>query len=157
MSIGSPDVEDLQSQIEPLIGKMKIKYPHWINAPDGSQPDSWCGECGYFKMRNLRRHNKKHRDEYNLDGGWRTEEEHFCFCQHCGVRLSVCLTDYGLDEEIRHYQENGLCTSASINAYEINELLERVEYGDDEETLERRQAVVEVARQFLAQVNGVPA
>lgn len=146
------EVTALIEQIRPMIGKMPIKYPRWISTPEGDLGTEWCSDCGYYKVRNLRRNDRKRRSDYILDGGWRTEEEHFCFCKACGVTLDVCLTDYGAEEAIRTFEECGFSTSQQQDAYELSELLDRVEYASHSgDNPDQRAAVVALAKAFLAE------
>lgn len=41
------------------------------------------------------------------DGGWRTKADGPRFCENCGVQLSVCLTGYGAESELDHFEEHG--------------------------------------------------
>lgn len=146
-----PEVTALLARVEPLADRTKRPYPRWISTPDGDEGSEWCSDCGYFKVRNLRRHDRRRREDYILDGGWRTEEDHFCFCAGCGVQLDVCLTDYGVQEAIATFEECGFSTSRAHDAYEISELLNAVEYrsDDDAETEDTRARVIAIAQQFL--------
>lgn len=147
-----PEVEVLLERIRPLTPKLRLPYPRWIVTPDGDLGSEWCGDCGYYKVRNLRRHDRKRRGDYILDGGWRTEEESFKFCAACGVRLNVCLLKYGVLEEVAHYEEWGFSTNAGEDAYEISEMLSAVEYrADNDDEADLRQRVVAVAERFLAE------
>lgn len=156
MSCGQyvPEVTALADQIRPVIGKMPIRYPRWISTPDGDLGSEWCSDCGYYKVRNLRHRDRKRQRDYILDGGWRTEEDHFCFCEGCGVRLNVCLTDYGAEEAIRTFEECGFSTAKNQDAYELVELLERVEYASNSgDNTDQRAAVVAIAQAFLVQAS----
>lgn len=147
------EVTLLEERIHPIFKGIKIRYPRWISTPDGDQGEEWCSDCGYYKVRNLRRRDRKRRTDYILDGGWRTEEDHFCNCVACGVILDVSLTDYGLEEAVRTFEECGLSTSTQVDAYEIGEMLRHVSFRHDGETAEgdeRRAAIVAIAEKFLA-------
>lgn len=41
------------------------------------------------------------------DGGWRGESDGPRFCENCSVQLSVCLTGYGAESELDHFEEYG--------------------------------------------------
>lgn len=156
MSYGEyvPEVTALIEKIRPMIGKVPIRYPHWIVTPDGDLGSEWCGDCGYYKVRNLRRRDRKRQREYLLDGGWCTEDDNFCFCEACGVRLDVCLTSYGIDDAVRTFEECGFSTAQDHDAYECVELLERVEYASSSgDNPEQRAAVAAIAQAFLAQAS----
>lgn len=155
-----PEVGALSGQLAPLIPKMRLPYPRWIVTPDGDLGSEWCTDCGYYKVRNLRRHDRKRREDYILDGGWRTEEDGHKFCAGCGVRLDVCLTREGVEEEVGHFEEWGFTTNSGEDAYEISEMLSAVDWrseqhGDREEEL--RQRVVAIAARFLAEQRAVAA
>ncbi len=146
-----PEVLRLIDVISPLADVPK-KFPHWISGPDGDLGSEWCGDCGYYKVRNMRSHDRKRRRHYTLDGGWRTEEEGFRYCTSCGCRLDVSLTDYGARDELSRYEDDGFTTSVGCDAYEIGELLECVSYRHSRETdrdREQRRATVALAQRFL--------
>lgn len=148
------EVQALLERLDPLIPEKRLPYPRWIVTPEGDLGSEWCSNCGYFKVRNLRRRDRKRRADYILDGGWRTEEEHFCFCQGCGVRLDVSLLDYGVREEISHFEEHGFSTAPGEDAYELGELLSAIEYRGDNERAdqeEMRSRVIAVVERFLAE------
>lgn len=149
------EVADLLEIIEPIGDPAAPKkYPRWISTPDGDEGREWCTDCGWHKLRNLRRRerDRSKRGDYILDGGWRTEEEHFCFCAHCGCRLDISLTDYGVDEALACFEECGFSTAQTEDAYEIGEVLRSVEfrYSDDADTEERRRRAIALGQRFLA-------
>lgn len=149
-----PEIAALSERLAPMIPDKRLPSPRWIVTPDGDLGTEWCTDCGYYKVRNLRRHDRKRREDYILDGGWPTEEDSHKFCAGCGVRLDVSLTRHGVEEELHHYEEYGFTTRPGEDAYEIREMLSAVEYRgdrdeDDEEEL--RQRVMAVASRFLAE------
>ncbi|WP_454919261.1 hypothetical protein [Xanthobacter sediminis] len=148
------EVTALLERIELLIPQRTVPAPRWISTPDGDLGSEWCTNCGYYKWRNLRHHDRKRREDYHLDGGWRTEEENFCFCAGCGVRLDVSLTAYGVDNALEYYEDCGFSSARSEDAYEIGEMLNYVEWrfekGGEEED-QRRSRVMAVAQRFLTQ------
>jgi hypothetical protein len=149
-------VSALRERLAPLIPDTRLPYPRWISTPDGDLGTEWCTDCGYYKVRNLRRRDRKRGEDYILDGGWRTEEEHFCFCASCGTRLDVSLTDYGVREELAHYEECGFSTSRADDAYELGELLDAVEYRwneEPEESAEIRLRVIALVERFLVEAH----
>lgn len=147
-------VTRLIKQLSNIAGERRLPYLRWIITPDGDLGSEWCRDCGYYKVRNLRRHDRKRREDYILDGGWRTEEEGFKYCAGCGSRLDVCLTDYGLREELAHYEECGFSGQRGEDAYELSEMLSAVEYRSDRESddeAEIRRALIRLAETFLAE------
>lgn len=150
-------VLDLEERLDALIPDRRLPYPRWIVTPDGDLGSEWCTDCGYYKVRNLRRHDRKRREDYILDGGWRTEEEHFCYCAGCGTRLDVTLLDGALRDEIYHYTECGFSTKPEEDAYELRELLNVVSYRSDNDKLEaERTALITIATRFLAEQVAIP-
>lgn len=146
-------VTALKEQVLPFAADVVTRYPRWIITPDGDQGDEWCTDCGGAKLRNMRRRDRKRREDYILDGGWRTEEDGFRFCAGCGVRLDVSLTEYGFIDGLEKFDECGLSSSVADDAYEIAELLEYVEYQSDNEKPEvaqNRAAAITLAERFLA-------
>lgn len=103
-----------------------IKPCHWICTPDGDGGGEWCPDCGYYKVRHLRRHDRKRRGAYLLDGGWPTEDDHTCFCAGCGAILDASLTDYGVEQELDHFRMYGVTPGSAIVAYYVAEVLAQV-------------------------------
>jgi hypothetical protein len=153
MSGYAQDLLDLQEKLQPFIPERRLPMPRWIRTPDGDLGTEWCSDCGYYKVRNLRRHDRKRAEDYILDGGWRTEEEGFKFCCSCGVRLDVGLTDYGVEDAVSAFEECGFRIEPAEDAYELDEIIDAISYVSDrdtEEDQERRRVVAELTRQFLA-------
>ena len=115
--------DNLGMLLWPLANKIALKRCHWIVTPDGDLGTEWCTDCGYFKVRNLRRHDRKRRQDYLLDGGWRTDHDHTPFCEACGELLDGNLTNYGSVTELEHYQEYGFSTNVILDAYFLEEML----------------------------------
>lgn len=148
------EVRRLRERLEPFIPKWKLPYPRWIVTPDGDLGSEWCRNCGYYKVRNLRRRDRRRAEDYILDGGWRTEEDGHRFCAGCGVRLDVGLTKHGVYEEVDHFEELGFSTDPEADAYELGELLDAVDYrsdGEDSEEERVRTSVMAIVERFLAE------
>lgn len=142
---------ELARKVEALAQGAKDSNPHWICTPGGeyetNNGNDWCETCGRFMFRHLRRKDRKHAEDYFFDGGWRTESDRHLHCAHCGCWLRVSLTDYGVEEELAHYRENGV--GSDINdAYAIDLLMSAVSWGG-KHTAE----VQELARQLVANFN----
>lgn len=129
----------------------------WISGPDGDNGQDWCARCGRFKVRNMRRRDRRRGSEYCLDGGWLTEMEHFPFCAGCGGRLDCIILKYGIMDTVWHFSEYGFTTEPDQDAWEIQACLEQVEYvspDEDDQIRETRTKLIELTRQFLAQTGG---
>jgi hypothetical protein len=147
------EVVALRERFEELASGVRTRYPRWISTPDGDLGSEWCSDCGYYKVRNLRRRDRKRAEDYILDGGWQTEEDHFCHCVACGVRLDVSLTDYGVQDAVRCFEECGFSTNPAEDAYEISEILGALDYRygeESDETRETRAAIVAIAQRYIA-------
>lgn len=133
---------DLSFQVSRLANGVKDSNPRWICLPSGGYLETnngseWCDDCGYYMMRHLRRRDRAHASGYLLDGGWRTESDTHSFCAHCGCWLRISLTNYGVEEELRHYRENGvLMNPIADEAYGLDILLSAVSGTDDEREVE---------------------
>jgi hypothetical protein len=133
---------DVGVLVSRLARQVKDSYPRWICIPGGGYYETnngseWCLDCGYYMMRHLRRKDRSRSKDYLLDGGWRTESDTHSFCAHCNCWLRISLTDYGVDEELRHYRENGvLLNPVSDEAYSLDILLSAVSGTAQEEEVE---------------------
>lgn len=111
---------------------VRCKPCHWISTPNGDHGDEWCPDCGYFKVRNLRRHDRKHRADYILDGGWRTEHDSMPICAGCGAFLDGALTTYGAKQELEYYRECGLSTRRDVDALYLGEIIGSLCFDDED-------------------------
>ncbi len=145
------EVIDLQLQLKPYMPADRPEPAHWISTPDGDHGDEWCSVCGYYKVRNLRRHDRKNRQDYILDGGWLAESDIFPNCAGCGKQLDILPTDYCIAELIENFEGHGFYEDTKTCAFEIDEILEYVSYrsSDDPEMETMRQAAIKIATDFL--------
>lgn len=60
-----------------------------------------------------------------VDGGWTRESDSWRTCENCGKELRVLLTDYGVDEEMKHWQHSGPPDCGS-SWWEFSRMLERL-------------------------------
>ena len=145
---------DLERALQPLAANVEVRALHWIHTPEGDQGNEWCFDCGRYKVRNLRRRDRKNREDYGLDGGWRTEEEGFKFCEGCGAHLDAHVLPYGVYSELDYYREYGFSTDATLDAYYISEMLNSLCCTDGSQ--EQEQAALELwlmAQEFRRKVN----
>lgn len=121
---------------------------HWIATPDGDSGYEWCPTCGRAKARHLRRHDRRHRSDYILDGGWRTEHDSLPICHGCGAYLDGSLTGYGASYELDHYLENGLSTDPSVDAVYFAEIIGAMlpDHEDAPRAFALAEAVIAAAR-----------
>ncbi|WP_029002804.1 hypothetical protein [Azorhizobium doebereinerae] len=109
---------------------------HWVGGADDGR--DWCRDCARAVVRHLRRHDRKNRDDYVLDGGWRREQDSMPTCSGCGAHLSADLTRYGAEEEAAYYLENGLSNTLegrAVDALYLSEILANLPDGEDRDTL----------------------
>lgn len=125
---------------------------HWISTPDGDNGHEWCKTCGHYKIRNLRRHDRKRREDYILDGGWRTEHDYQPMCHGCGAYLDGCLTKYGARQGMDHYRSEGLSTRPDIDALYLSEILGSLPEDDEDFPL-----AVRLAQEILASPRSDPS
>lgn len=109
-----------------------VKDCHWIVTPEGDQGREWCPDCGSAKVRNMRRHDRKRRADYILDGGWRSSHDYMPACAGCGSLLDSALTSYGARAELENYEELGSSTEPAIDAIYLCEIIEALEDEDRE-------------------------
>lgn len=135
---------DIERRLAKLSSSVKTKRCHWINTPNGDLGAEWCTDCGLYKLRNLRRRDRKHRDDYILDGGWRTCHDVTQFCCSCGALLDGSLTEYGAREELEHYASQGFRPGDPFDAHHLGEMLFGLPEKDAAEGLE-------IAKRFCAE------
>lgn len=91
---------------------------HWIGGAgdvkrfpyDGAT--DFCRECAESAIDEFYEANPDQRGEDDdelalfLDGGWNTEHDSPPYCEVCGDALDGSLTDYGVDQELEHFEEH---------------------------------------------------
>lgn len=116
------------SALRPLAARAEVRDAYWISTPDGEllsdNGNEWCREHGMAKVRNLRRRDRRRRDDYILDGGWVSEHDTPPRCAHCGVRLRASLLSCGVMEEVDFFQEHPPRPGNADDAYALVEVLE---------------------------------
>lgn len=99
------DFTDVKEYLASLCKDLDTDSVHWVH--DGDEAVSWCRSCCIFKVRHLKRHNKraikKNGLNYLVDGGWGSEEDGPQFCAGCGKPLECTLTNCGIEEELDHF------------------------------------------------------
>lgn len=147
------DIVDKSKMLESLASKVEVNFMRWISTPDGDQGQDWCCDCGTHKLKNMRKKDRRNRDDYILDGGNSAlERNNFGHCAGCGVYLKVSLIEAPFDV----FEECGFSSSKEADAYEIREMLNTVCYQYTDESKDRkfvRQAVVAIADKFIAHHN----
>ncbi len=138
--------------LRPLASTVEERECHWISTPKGDLGNEWCQSCGRAMVRHLRRREKdrRKREDYILDGGWRTDHDGPVFCAGCGVRLNGSLTEYGAIEELEHYSTYGFRPGNAYDAYEMTEMISALEYTS-EGSAELAQQAIEIVRRFVAE------
>lgn len=121
------------------------KNCHWISTPNGDQGREWCHDCGRAMVRHLRRRDRKNREDYILDGGWRTEHDSMPICAGCGTFLGGNLTAHGASQEMLYYEENGLSTRPDVDALYLSEIIDAL----DDDDKDARKAAIRLGRMAL--------
>jgi len=67
------NIDDVINYLQPIAWSIELDNVHWVNNCDASY--TWCGSCAKYFARHMRRHSKKNRYEYFVDGGWGSEED----------------------------------------------------------------------------------
>lgn len=103
-------------------------------------------------VRHLRKRekNRRRRDDYILDGGWRTEHDGPVFCAGCGAILDGSLTDYGAVSEIEHYSSYPPRPGNAFDAHHLCEALSTLEYTSEDRAGVAQEAI-SIATLFLEQ------
>jgi hypothetical protein len=157
-TIHSPECRDLADALWPLASKATVKSGYWITTPDGEyQPahatNNWCGDCGTFMVRHLRRRDPKRRSEYMLDGGWVSEYDTPIACAHCGVRLRCSMLTTGAAEELDYFRDHPPRPGNPDDAYDFHEVLTALEYADERDIWMVEEALV-IGRAAVATIPG---
>lgn len=142
------EIDILDSLLRPLADQVEVKPPHWLHTPDNDDGENWCCECGTHKIKNLRKKARKNRDEYFLDGGWRTEEESLISCISCGVQLDVSLLPYGVSNELEIIKQWGFYEPTTYTAFVIVEILNSVSCQMDPD--DEQKEAIELAKKFTS-------
>lgn len=96
--------EALREWLLPSLDRKPAVPMHWIRGSD--QGISWCSPCANKEIRRLK---KEHPGkEFYLDGGWATEDDSQQFCEGCSRELDNTYTDYAIESELDHFEENGI-------------------------------------------------
>lgn len=85
---------------------------HWIYGANESrafgiaESNDYCRECADTVAGLLRVEYPQEAEQAGLqvDGGWGTDHDSPPFCEGCGVRLLGSLTDYGVTQELDHFE-----------------------------------------------------
>lgn len=152
-TIYNPECTKLMDALRPLAAQVDVKSAHWICTPNGEYEThngerEWCRDCGTFVVRHLRRRDRKHRQDYILDGGWPSEHETPIFCAHCGAKLECILLVSGGLYELEHFAENQPTPGNRNHAFELYEMLSAFEYVGPEHA-EAAQEAIKIGRVFV--------
>jgi hypothetical protein len=91
-------------------GTVVFPDPYWFS----EDPDNvYCNACAkeYAK-----------RTGNDMDGGWDTEEDTSLFCETCGQSLAHTLTDYGVEQELKHFEQDGADLADPLTRYTLNNI-----------------------------------
>ena len=116
--------ESDQEKLERLFNAGRDRIPsepeYWIhNADEGL---SYCYDCCEKEVARLLKENPA--GDYSVDGGWGTEGDSTPFCEICGKRLENTLTDYGGEEELDYFLENGFNPKSDDDCRSMAEVID---------------------------------
>lgn len=125
--------DDVDKYLCDLCAGLDLDHVHWVHGDDEAQ--DWCHSCCTFKVRHLRRRNKKNRDDYSVDGGYGSESDGVAVCAGCGELLAYSLSDSGVREELWHFLIYGFADEgepiAPQTAYEMLRIFRGAKYMED--------------------------
>jgi hypothetical protein len=117
-----------------LRGETVVPGVHRFIREDGSHSrccevcDEWKGYAADLKCWDAPRQ----AIEWNkaaIDGGWSGESDGWRYCANCDKSLRVNLTDYGVEEELRHWKHYGP-PSRGADWWQFSEMVERLTRTD---------------------------
>ena len=115
-----------------LAGAMQVteKNEYWIHGHDEGL--SFCFPCAKEKVAELRKSDPD--GEYDIDGGWGTENDYTPHCETCCQRLSNTLTQSGCENEVNHFLLWGFNPN---NPYDCDDMHKVIESGSWEPYFEK--------------------
>lgn len=117
--IDETDREKLEKFFDEGAYRVPSEPEHWIHGAD--EGFSYCLECCEEEVKRLSKENPK--EEYSVDGGWKTEGDSTPFCEICGQLLENTLTDYGCEEEVNHFLLNGFDPKSDDDRRAMSEVI----------------------------------
>lgn len=102
--------------------------PYWLIKDHG---ETYCLDC-------IKAMKPKAKYGTFYDGGFSSESDHAEHCEGCGKLLEYTLTDYGVEQELAHFEEMGFFWNVKDECYE----LARIAYGVS--THEQRKRLLQV-------------
>jgi hypothetical protein len=113
--IGKADRERLERVFSAGAARITLKDEHWIHGNDEGL--SYCHACATSKVAELLRAEPD--GEYEVDGGWGIEGDSLETCEHCHVRLSNSLTNYGCESELEAHMGYGFDPADNDACYSL--------------------------------------
>jgi len=115
------DVEATLLRLEKVASALQVPYPHWLGGEHVDQGPSYCRPCAEAKV--------AAGEAESVDGGWQQDNDGCCHCETCGCLLHYTLTDYGIEEELRHFNSQPApCDVTPEVAYHLARVLEQHHY-----------------------------
>lgn len=107
MKIELPD-EEYDRLEQKIMEWQQIHYeaPYWFSE---DSDNLYCHKCAQKKL--------EENPDWQLDGGFACEEDGQIFCETCGQPLEHTLTDYGAEEELKYFEENGFDGDNDLHKY----------------------------------------
>tara|TARA_Y100000310_G_C20400395_1_gene677132 strand:+ start:308 stop:712 length:405 start_codon:yes stop_codon:yes gene_type:complete len=86
---------------------IEFDEPYWFIDDDSD----YCYKCANKKIEST--------PNLELDGGYSGEVDSPPFCDICSTPLSYTFTDYGAEEELKFFEENGIDLENNVNKYSL--------------------------------------
>lgn len=145
-----------RKQFEKLIRQSAARYEvqpeYWINGDDDSL--SYCYDCAVKRVAELQAMvspaDPETAEEYHVGGGYGWDDDSRAFCETCQTPLDTTFTDYGCEQELDYFEEDGLVLTSAEDCYSF-ELILATCFWDGHET-ERINAVAAKALAELVEV-----
>ncbi len=125
--------ELIEQLLEPLARRADVRPYHWVQG--GNEAIGYCDKCIDKAVRATRKRYPKDND-IDIGGGYSTQdEEGMACCASCAKLLDYTLTEWGVKEELGHFESVPLGKIGPCQAYQLCRIFEEV--SKDPETLAR--------------------
>jgi len=159
-SVHHPDCDRLIAVLHPMTRGVRVKRGYWITDPDcgmhiNENGGDWCYLCGSVTVLQLQALDAERRDEYTLDGGWRSEHDTPPMCAGCGAKIDGALLLYGAVYELEHFREHPPKSGSADDCYAICEMLAALSFTSVEDAPLAQEAIA-IADAMLRNADSTP-
>lgn len=117
MSATADTISKLQDLLAPCAEKFDVVPEHWIYGWDEGL--SFCFECAKKKVAELL--SEEPDEDYMVASGYSTEGDSQAFCETCERALDNSYTEYAVESELAHLEENGFSLSSPEDCHAVLE------------------------------------